>query len=336
MDVGVIGLSYQVEGLYFREVFANIATKFISDSKKLEGFFALPLFTCNRVELYFSSPNLHQTSRELLDIVQKEICKFPFHGVYTYFGSACFHHLIRVTAGLDSALVGETEIQGQVKKSYQDVCAQVCLPSCLHYIFQKSLKIGKNVRTCWLNAMSTSCFEKSICQYVENSFNKDECYKILFVGASEINCKLIHQWKRKDNVLIALTNRSPIPLKEIAQKEDLEVLNWQNLSSWKDFDVVIVGTKAGKYLLEDSSDVIKTKVILDLSVPRNVDPKLKKYKNISLLNIDQIHQKVTATQVKQHEKLQEVDSFIEKALERHVGIFQKKQRNAQQLLVAGA
>src|SRR5207244_4328762 len=126
-----------------REAIARAAQS-LSGEKGI--FFQHPivvLSTCNRTEIYFSAENLAEAHSDLLAHFRKQI-EEPFeHRLYSYFGIDCFAHLCRVASGLDSAILAETEIQRQVKVAY---AAGRVLPSCLHYIFQKALKVSKGMR----------------------------------------------------------------------------------------------------------------------------------------------------------------------------------------------
>ena len=91
--------------------------------------------------------NLAATHTYLLSILRVEVEEEFDHKLYSYFGVDCFSHLTRVTLGLDSAIIGETEIQGQVKLAYENTSDYHPLPEALHFLFQKSLGISKKLRS---------------------------------------------------------------------------------------------------------------------------------------------------------------------------------------------
>ena len=146
LRVGVIGINFKTADLSLREAIARGAET-LSGEKAL--FFSHPtilLSTCNRTEIYFSADDLAEAHSDLLALLRTVIPE-PFEPrLYSYFGIDCFAHLCRVAAGLDSAILAETEIQRQVKAAYLRSSNLVSLPGSIHYMFQKALKVGKAVR----------------------------------------------------------------------------------------------------------------------------------------------------------------------------------------------
>src|SRR5690606_30288580 len=110
-------------------------------------FFPYPiviLSTCNRAEIYFSGEDLAAVHSHLLSFLRAGV-DVPFERTfYSFFGIDCFFHLCKVASGLDSAIFAESEIQGQVRVAYANAKK---LSSCLHFVFQKALKISKEIRS---------------------------------------------------------------------------------------------------------------------------------------------------------------------------------------------
>jgi len=135
MKIGIIGVNFKSADLFFREKLA-LSLQVSSPLFSALNHSKVILSTCNRFEIYFFSENLTETHSELLQKFRAEFesdCGFK---LYSYFGQDCFSHLCRVTAGLDSAVLVETEIQGQVKRAYLKA-QETPLAKELHFIFQK-------------------------------------------------------------------------------------------------------------------------------------------------------------------------------------------------------
>lgn len=148
MRVGVLGINHKLAGLELRELLAKICYRRLHPGQSTHGEHSFVLLsTCNRTEVYFSSANLAETHSYLLSILRNDVNEDFDQKLYSYFGQDCLLHLCRVTAGLDSAIIAETEIQGQVKSAYELAQEFHVLPFELHYLFQKSLGIAKKVRT---------------------------------------------------------------------------------------------------------------------------------------------------------------------------------------------
>lgn len=278
MQIGVIGINHKSADLGLREKIAKAMNKYF-------GIFCYQfpfvlLTTCNRTEIYFHSEDLAATHTFLFGLLRNEL-HFEFeHKIYAYFGSDCFFHLAKVTSGLDSAIIGETEIQGQVKQSYEMATKARSLSRPLHFLFQKSLKIGKEIRSKCRNVSPS--LEDLVHNVANNYFDDFQRRKILIVGLSEINLKIL---KKFENFDVTICNRTESKTKLFAKKT---LPFTQHQLHVFDFDLIIYGTKAQDFLLTEIPYLpTEKKLIVDASVPRNVDPKIAG-KNVKILNIDQI------------------------------------------------
>src|SRR3989304_3124875 len=126
MRIGVLGINHKSASLDVREAVARASHAIAAD------FSAVLLSTCNRTEIYFSEDDLAGAHSQILHELKSRIGISFEHALYAYFGEDCFFHLAAVTAGLDSGLLGESEIQRQVKAAYQ---AATGLSSPLHFLF---------------------------------------------------------------------------------------------------------------------------------------------------------------------------------------------------------
>lgn len=268
LAIGVLGINFKTADLDFREAIARGAQT-LSGERAI--FFRHPivvLSTCNRTEIYFSADDLAEAHSHLLAHLRTQIEDHFEHRLYSYFGIDCFAHLCRVTAGLDSAIVAETEIQRQVKVAYSHARF---LPSCLHYAFQKALKVSKAVRN--QLERGTPTLYGTLWQLAEWK-NK----RILLVGYSEINRGLTSFLMHKGVKDISLCTKNPAAVR----LEAVHVRNRSELDRWQEYDVIVCASKADGYLITGQSN--RSHVIFDLSVPRNVDPEV----GAKLYNIDQL------------------------------------------------
>lgn len=294
MRVGIVGINHKLADLKLREKLAKACQKWFGVVQSVhEQHFFILLSTCNRTEIYFCSQDLTAAHIYLLSILREEVEEEFDHKLYSYFGVDCLTHLTRVTLGLDSAIIGETEIQGQVKLAYETTVNCHSLPSDLHFLFQKALGISKKLRSELQFGRGMPNLEQAVLQIGRHVFPRPEKMKLLFVGASEINEKILLFFKNKQFQNLTLCNRSDNPARHFAEKLGVHYLDWSNFSSWQEYDWIVFGTKSPNYLLTAHSlkdkNLLGQKLILDLCVPRNVDPKLGNNANVVLLNIDQIN-----------------------------------------------
>lgn len=312
MRIGVLGINSKLADLHLRERLAKACQKHFALQNCLHGPHRIVLLsTCNRTELYFYSDDLAEAHTYILSVLRQEIHDEFDQKLYSFFGMDCFLHLCRVATGLDSAIIGETEIQGQVKNAYEQATEYVALPKELHYLFQKALMIGKKARSLMPMQPDLLGLEHAVYNAGKDHFKNMEEVKILVIGASEINCKVIHFLKMRKLHNIALSNRSPQIAKAISESLHLQWLSWSKIDQWHQFDWIIFGTKSSEYLFTRETLKIPfqgSKLLIDLSVPRNVDPSIADDSRIKLRNIDELNSTLS-------ERRQQMDRFLGRAEE---------------------
>lgn len=291
MHVGVIGINHKSAELQFRDIMAKLSLRRFGPKNSCHGEISyILLTTCNRTEIYFSSDNLAETHTYLLGILRQDIGEGGFeHLLYAYFGEECFSHLARVTAGMDSAILGETEIQGQVKRAYIEALCGRKIAADLHFLFQKCLKIGKNIRRL-LSITNEQTLEKAVLLAAEGFLGDLSTKRLLFVGISQINQKIYHTFKEKGLKDLTFCNRTEEKATQFALKENVKILKWEELHKWTTFDLALFATKSPDFVISKRSLLLsrKRRLIMDLSVPRNVDPAIGRHPLITLLNMDEI------------------------------------------------
>lgn len=306
MQIGVIGLNHKQASVEIREALNRVASTHFS----LQHPFIL-LTTCNRTEIYFSTEDLAETQSYIFNLLKNDL---PFEigqEFYSFFGVDCFHHLSKVTSGFDSAIIAETEIQGQVKSCYQQAHQTRSLPFELHYLFQKALKTGKEIRTKLKFTKPIVDLEQAILHFGQPLVAP----KILFVGASRTNLKIASYLQKKQKGEITFTNRTEKFL------VDYRNLPWSDKRKWVEYDWVIAATTADSYQLvpADLQQNTKTSLLIDLSVPRNIDPKLGKH--IELINIDQVNDLLREHSSFMRGLEQEVEVWVGESAQRYVEMF---------------
>jgi glutamyl-tRNA reductase len=284
LKVGVVGLNHKTAELSFRESMAKGASA-LAGEKAL--FFPHPtvlLSTCNRTEIYFSAENLAEAHSDLLLLLRRHIAG-PFeHRLYSYFGIDCFAHLGRVASGLDSAILAETEIQRQVKVAYEFASEYASLPPCLHFIFQKALKIGKTIRSQPLFERGAPSLSNTIWELISHSMPNWSQKKALFVGYSKMNRTLAAYLIRKGMRDLTFATRDPSSVR----LSHCTGFDRSILKSWQNFDLLFCASQSNESLITGTSR--RSPLIFDLSVPRNVDPALAGDPQITLYNIEQLNQ----------------------------------------------
>lgn len=308
----MIGLNHRSSSLRVREVLTQLFQKKLGD--RFDN--AVLLSTCNRAELYFSSSHLSQTHTEVLATLRPYLQDHFSQMLYSFFGDDCFHHLGRVIAGVDSAIFGESEIQRQVKSAYEKVRVIKPLSHELHFLFQKSLKIGKEMRTHTFIGKENITLATTVIRLIEEAAINDP--RILFVGNSAINRRLIPLFAQKklgELTLCTRTKRAPF--------SHINYCDWSELNRWDDYPIVISGTYHDDYILKPKK--LKSRHLLfDLSVPRNIDPKLREDPLVALFNIDELSHQASIGECIGENQVMLCEGLIHRAVERQLDIFRKK------------
>lgn len=323
MRIGVIGLNHQVAPLELRERVAHLLSP---RSHPICCSSHLVLSTCNRTEIYFSAEELSDCHTSLLQLLQVHLEPSALQSLYCFFGEKCLHHLLRVTAGLDSAIVAETEIQGQVRRSYELARQNSFLTKELHFLFQKSLQTAKRVRTLFFQGRPLASLEELIGQLCQQLAPDDA--PLLFLGASAMNGQLIAHCKRHLKAPLHLCNRDPTRGKAFAEQFNLQLLPWEERSAWPSYAIVLAATTAGRYLLTEEQLLSyrasrEVRAIVDLSLPRNAEPALEHH--LALYQIDQLHQRLQGRRNQLGTQLEAAEDYLQERSYQLLGLWQGRE-----------
>ena len=210
MKIGVIGINHKLAQIDLREKIA-LALNLVSQMLKFidTDILHITLSTCNRTEFFFSSKDLTATHALIISLLRQKIAEEFEQKLYSFFGFDCFLHLCRVSLGLDSAIIGETEIAGQVKRAYEAARTAQNLNFDLHFLFQKNLAISKKIRSKFcqppnLKFNQNDNFFYQIAKIIEQTSPQ----KTLIVGASEINKKIIARLSLERKQSLFICNRT--------------------------------------------------------------------------------------------------------------------------------
>ncbi len=200
----------------------------------------------------------------------------------------------------------------------------IALPEQLHYLFQKALKVSKQVRTELPMQRGLPDLEHALLAAGSQTFKCVQEAKVLFVGASDINRKFIPFFKNKNFQHLTLCNRSPQVALDLAAQYGLNTLDWREIDRWHDFDWIIFGTKASGYLANcqayNPGNRSDPKLVIDLCVPRNVHPDIAKLPGVILMNIDEINQTLSIRHQQMADVIYQTEDLIGHYSRRQIGL----------------
>jgi glutamyl-tRNA reductase len=320
LDLLNFRITYKEAPIHLLEkfTFKDIDRAYESFFEHLQLKECLILQTCNRVEIF-------AVVDEGLDL-QKIICYWATYSnlpseefskiVEIVKGDRVIQHLLKLVSGLDSLVIGEDQILGQVKRSYEFARNNNYLGSFLSIIFEKSLKVGSKVRALTgINRGSVSVGSVAV-NLAEESLDRLDDKKILLIGSGE-GASLIAKALKRRNVSFLVTSRTFERAKSFAESlAGTPIIFEDAMDSLPSIDIIFVSTIAPYYLItyERIKKTMETKhsslLIFDLSNPRTVEDSISQIDNVSLFNLDQIGYIVQKNIKCRREEIQSAEEII--------------------------
>ena len=324
-QIVTVGTSHHIAPLDFREQLS------FSESQLTEAFQLFRehpdvretaiLSTCNRVEVYAVTPSkdgcaaLSDFLSNYHRIEPQQLNKFT----YSHQNLDAARHLFNVTASLDSMVVGEPQILGQVKEAYAQSLAAGATGDILNRLFTKALSVGKRVRTETNIAAGAVSISYAAVELAKKIFQSLEDKTVAIIGAGEMS-ELTAQHLVKNNVSkVIVANRTYQRAVDIAKKFSGIPLEYDaDLSFLVEADIVISSTDAPHYLIDRHSlaEIMRQRkhrymFLIDIAVPRDIDPEVSKVDNAFLYNIDDLEM-VVASNLKDRQHEAEIAAQIVK------------------------
>ncbi len=282
---------------------------------------AVVLCTCNRVEVYGVSPEAI-AQEEILEFLRTAagVASLENSSFYLYRGCGALEHLFRVASSLDSQIVGETHILGQVKESYERARQDGATAKWLNTFFQKSFQVAKKVRTETNIALLPVSIGSCAAALAEKIQGELEGRKLLVVGAGQIGATVAKHFSKR-GVKLAVSNRTRARAEVLGAKlggQTIDFDQWQ--AQLSDVDVVVFATQSPHPLLtcEELSEVMwlrrnRPLLLLDMAVPRNVDPDVARLESVFLFHVDEVQSITAAHRSVRIEEAEKAEKLISRA-----------------------
>jgi glutamyl-tRNA reductase len=289
----VAGINYRKSDISIRGKFSLLPKHSIlllkqAVKKRFPG--CVVLSTCNRTEIYGICDHPHQLIEMLCIHTHGNMKDFIEHG-YQYKGLATVEHLFKVAAGLDSQIIGDYEILSQIKLAVRHAKENNCLNSFMERVFNYSLQSSKEIKTTTNLSSGTVSVSYAAIEIIKERISNISNKKILLIGAGKFGNHIGKNLKTYlSTSSLFFTNRTDKKALDLAAECDAAFVPYKNLPfASNDADIIIVSSAAETYTIHPSFFTNhKSRLILDLSVPQNVDPAVKNLKRITLLNVDEI------------------------------------------------
>ena len=300
----VTGLSHHTAPLEVRESLAKVVTPVHLALRRFSGIEALEqiviISTCNRVELYVCCSGLAQDCVKLIWSQVSHETGLPQAALsphlYTHYGPDAFSHLFRVSSSLDSMVVGEPQILGQVKEAYQLARNTGTVGPKLNKIFEKAFNVAKRVRTETGIAENAVSMSFAAVELGKEIFDSLAGKKVLVIGAGKMSVLAAKHLRNSGIEEIRVANRSLTRAQELAEQVDGTAYLLSDIADQLvDCDIVISSTAAPGYIVDKKlmSGVVRRRryrpiLFVDIAVPRDIDPALDELENVFVYDVDDL------------------------------------------------
>ncbi|HEX5774062.1 MAG TPA: glutamyl-tRNA reductase [Geomobilimonas sp.] len=329
MNIVVVGLSHKTATVEIREKVAFAPTHMDKPLRELvaleditEGII---VSTCNRVEIYATTRDIAggmaRIKRFLADYHHIPMETLEPH-LYSYHGEAAIRHVFRVAASLDSMVVGEPQILGQIKTAYGYAAEYKSSGIILNRFLHKAFSVAKRVRTETKIASSAVSVSFAAVELAKKIFGDLSDKTVMLIGAGEM-CELAAKHFLNNGVRgVMVTNRTFERAVKMAEEFDGKAVNFEELfDHLHKADIVLSSTGAPHHIIgpKDVEEVIRRRrqkpmFFIDIAVPRDIDSRVNKVPNVYLYDMDDL-QGVVATNLEQRNKeAQKAEAIIDQEI----------------------
>jgi glutamyl-tRNA reductase len=326
MNIIVVGLSHKTAPVELRELLAipesrvgEALTRLLSYPSVKEGMF---LATCNRVEVYAVVEDADTGFSNVQDfLVSTHLAVSSEHlypHLYRYADEYAIRHLFRVATSLDSMVIGEPQILGQVKDAFEIALSHRTSGVILNKLVKKAISVGKGVRTKTRIAEYAVSISYAAVELAKKVFSNLAEKTVLLVGAGEMG-KLAAQHLVNHGVKhVFLTTRNNERAENLAERFGGSAISFEDLVHILPMaDIVLCATGASHYVIQ--SDGVQRSIhqrmnrpmfLIDISVPRNIDPAVKDVDNAFLFDIDDLKSHVGQNQEERRKEADKAEEMV--------------------------
>ncbi len=330
----VVGLSHRTAPVEVRERFAyaeNAVPPALAAFRSAGLVDSIVLVsTCNRVELYAAvEGDAWAAARRLRDHLAAER-RFTedFAGVgYTHVGAAGLEHLFRVAAGLDSLVLGETEILGQLKKAYDVALKGGHTARELNQAFQRAFSVAKQIRTETQIQRGNTSIASVAVELAEKIFDDLGQRDVMVIGAGDTGEKTARALLSRGARSVIVSNRSFDRAAELAEELGGRAVHFDDWErEFAKIDIIVSSTSAPHHIMDRPMlermlrhRPARPLLLIDLAVPRDIDPEVEKLGDVFLYNVDHLQAVADGYTRQRREEVARCEVIIRSRVEAHLG-----------------
>ena len=330
MAVWTLGLNHRTAPIDLRERFAFASEKLEQSLQGLRQKFETHkevtiLSTCNRTEIYCAGDQSHlpQTLAWLAETGKTQVDILASH-TYRLEGDASARHAFRVASGLDSMVLGESQILGQLKDAVKLATDTGALGTTLNQLFQRSFAVAKEVRTSTEIGAHSISMAAACVRLASGIFENIKDTRILFVGAGEMIELCVAHFAAKSPLSITIANRSALRAEDLASLHGATCIALADLpKKLHEFDIVISCTAStlpliGLGAVQSALRARKNRpmFMVDLAVPRDIEPEVKKLNDVYLYTVDDLNDIIQSGQAHRQAAVLDAEVIIDEGVQK--------------------
>jgi len=335
-DLAVLSISYEKADAETRGRFAffdDHIKAFVNQIHEQDYGDAFVVSTCNRTEIYSTTKNYLHIAELYCNTVGVSLSEFLNYVNVLQREDALFH-LFRVAAGLESQIIGDFEIVSQIKnayhrfKTYKDFSNPY-----LERAINSSIQISKRIKNETGISTGSASVSYAAVHYILNNTKHIHEKNILLLGVGEIGQNTIENLvKHIYQPKIKIANRSFEKAEKIADKYNIPQIDFETFpEELKQTDVLIVATGAQKYIIDETNfPKNKEMLVIDLSMPNNVQKEIGKLGDVTLIDVDQLSQTIQETMEQRKKEIPKAEAII-KEMAKEFADWEKKRKLAPQI-----
>ena len=332
MKFSITGLNHKSAPVEVRERLAfdeHSLSEALQELKRRPGFCeGMILSTCNRVEVVLTCEDVNGAAAVAVDEFLADARNVSREWVtpylYRFEDDEAIRHLFRVAASLDSMVVGEPQILGQLKAAYTMAKEHGALSGFLDTLLTRAFNVAKRVRSETDIGESAVSVSYAAVELAKEIFGTLSDKKVMIVGAGKMSELAARHLRRSGATQIFVTNRTHERAIEMAQLFDGKIVEYTRFMSFlPEVDIVITSSGAPHYIVvrDDMKKVIdarknKPMFLIDIAVPRNIEPSVNELDNIFLYDIDDLQRVVETNLAGRLHSAEEAEAIIREEVDR--------------------
>ncbi|TCT14248.1 glutamyl-tRNA reductase [Natranaerovirga pectinivora] len=298
MQVGVISINHKKAPVEIREIAV------FTDKKKIEAIDKLLelsieevviLSTCNRSEVYIASSNMDEA---LIEVKNFLIDYFKVKELALYLtmnkNEQAIEHIYKVAIGLDSVVIGEDQILGQVKNALEFAMEIGSSKKFLNKVFREAMTFAKKMKSNYRISENPLSIPYISVKFVKDRVKDLKNQKVLVIGTGEMGALVLKHLKAEGVKDIVVCSRSKSRCKKDDMDDIFNDVDWilyeERYTIVNDVDIIFSATRAPHiiYKKDRYPNVEKEQLIMDMAMPRDIDPRLSELKNVQVFNVDHL------------------------------------------------